>query len=349
MKKEQAAQNQHYVPKFILRKFMSNRDKEQVTVFQKTTGRQFSTSISNIMAERRFHEFRIDEEYYASFEEAVCRVEDAVIPAYEILLKDFRITFDQNQTALLGIFIAFQMLRTRAYRDGMDSIIEQLRDHVEKLGIPADSLPQLAKQDEDEAKQSHIKFLADHIGDFAKIIADKDFCLLQSPENRCFYLSDNPVTLHNDDPNDGLYGNIGLSVKGIQIYVPLSSRIMLAAWCPSILEEMREKFTASKASRARMVSLKTLGMHKLSIERQHLFDKEMSGVDNIISETDNFLSSIEDGRPVMLTDKNMDHYNSIQVAHARDFVICQRGDFDLARRIVREHGATGGGWNFKVN
>ncbi|MDF3417383.1 DUF4238 domain-containing protein [Sulfitobacter sp. KE29] len=86
-----AAQNQHYVPKFILRKFLANKDKERVNVFQKSTGRRFQTNIANVMAERRFHEFNIDERYYASFEESACRVEDAVLPAYEALVNRQRL------------------------------------------------------------------------------------------------------------------------------------------------------------------------------------------------------------------------------------------------------------------
>lgn len=39
------AQNQHYVPKFILRNFLSNEAKEQVTVFDKETGRCFPSNI----------------------------------------------------------------------------------------------------------------------------------------------------------------------------------------------------------------------------------------------------------------------------------------------------------------
>lgn len=102
-----AAESQHYVPKFILRKFLSNKDKEQVTVYQKSTGRVFSPSIGGIMSERRFNEFRIDEDYYASFEGAVCRIEDVVLPVYKELVKTKELTEKQEQKSILGIFFAF--------------------------------------------------------------------------------------------------------------------------------------------------------------------------------------------------------------------------------------------------
>jgi hypothetical protein len=62
---KQGAQNQHYVPKFILRNFLGNEKPEQVHVFRKSTGKGFTTSIHNIMAERHFHELRLDDQYIA--------------------------------------------------------------------------------------------------------------------------------------------------------------------------------------------------------------------------------------------------------------------------------------------
>lgn len=48
---------------------------------------------------------------------------------------------------------------------------------------------------------------------------------------------DNPVVMKNS--NDfGAYGNLGLAVRGIKIYLPLSSTLMLTMYCPSIREQM---------------------------------------------------------------------------------------------------------------
>ena len=103
MSQVQAAQNQHYVPKFILRNFLANPKKEQVHVFAKSSGRGFTTSIKNIMAERRFHEFSIDENYLASFEKSVCRVEDMLLPAYRNVVENRRIDGTPEQKALLAL------------------------------------------------------------------------------------------------------------------------------------------------------------------------------------------------------------------------------------------------------
>ena len=73
------AQNQHYVPKFLLRKFLSNAQNEQVSVYDKHSDKGFTTSIANIMAERRFNDFVINE-WRGTFEETAGRIEDQIIP-----------------------------------------------------------------------------------------------------------------------------------------------------------------------------------------------------------------------------------------------------------------------------
>ncbi len=63
------------------------------------------------------------------------------------------------------------------------------------------------------------------------LLLKKDWYLLETRPERPFYVSDNPVVLKNS--NDfGPYGNLGLVVRGIQIYLPLSSTLMLGHVLP---------------------------------------------------------------------------------------------------------------------
>jgi ethanolamine utilization cobalamin adenosyltransferase len=79
-----AAQHQHYVPQLLLRGFLS-RDpakaaKDQVHVFDLEAGTQFTPSITNIMGERRYNDFWVDEETLATVEPAAGRIESHVAP-----------------------------------------------------------------------------------------------------------------------------------------------------------------------------------------------------------------------------------------------------------------------------
>lgn len=344
----QAAQNQHYVPKFILRKFLANKGKERVNVFQKSTGKEFQTSIANAMAERRFNEFLIDEDYYASFEDIACRVEDAVLPVYEALVKKQQLTGSSEENAMLGVFFAFQMLRTRAYRDNIKNILQQFHGKFEGMGFEGAEIDEMGAQTESDVARNHLQFLRHSIEDFSATIGEKYFVLLQAPKDRSFYLSDNPVTLHNDEKWNGFGGNIGLSVKGIQIHVPLTSRFMLAAFCPSILKSYKADFEDKSAMMCRLQANATLSAVPLVSQRKQEFDVEMDGLKVGLAKIENFISATSAGTPLIATPEDMDFYNSMQVANAREFIVCERGDFDLAQRYVKKHGATGGGWRMKV-
>lgn len=94
-----AAQNQHYVPKFVLRQFLSDPAKERVAVYDKHEDRTFITSIKNVMAERRFHDFDFDEEWRASFEPVATGAENMVLPAYRQVLEERRLDEAPEQKA----------------------------------------------------------------------------------------------------------------------------------------------------------------------------------------------------------------------------------------------------------
>lgn len=345
---KQAAQNQHYVPKFILRKFLANPHKERVNVFQKSTRKQFQTSIANIMAERRFNEFQIDENYYASFENAACRVEEAVLPAYEALIERKQLTGTPEECAMLGLFLAFQMLRTRAYRDHMQDMFQQIHDKFVGMGLEHEEIAELGNLTENDATKNHLKSLRDSISQFSSIISEKDFFLVEAPKGHCFYLADNPVTLHNDIKHVGFGGNLGLSVTGIQIYVPLSSKYMLAAYCPSILADFRKKSTEQKLLMRQIKASSVLAAAPLTGQRRLEFTEQVSALQLGMDRIDRFITATTEGTPLTATAENMDFYNAMQVGSARDFVVCEHGKFDLAKRFVKENGSTNGGLRMNV-
>lgn len=203
--KSQAAQNQHYVPKHILRNFLSNPDKEQVTVFDKKTQKTFTPNIAGIMAERRFNEFVIEEEWLASFEPAVSRIEDQVLPVYRDIVEHRRLTGTPEERGLLAFLIAFQMVRTKAQRNTFLQMDQMLRDKWDKLGIERHDIGQL-DQNPDELKIRHAEFMEHSLKEFTQIIGGKQFLLMEAAKGRSFYLGDNPVVLHNETKPDHFFG-----------------------------------------------------------------------------------------------------------------------------------------------
>ncbi|WP_170445708.1 DUF4238 domain-containing protein [Ruegeria arenilitoris] len=211
----QAAENQHYVPKLILRNFLQNEDKEQVSVLSKSRKREFITSIKNIMAERRFNEFRVNEDFLASFEDTASKLEGEVAPIYSKIVETRRLPQCAQQKALIAIFVAFQFVRTRGFRDQFKFFDEQLKEKIESTGGKMEDVKGYEPLTEDTLKKQHLGFIKESLENFASLIADKDFFLMEPPEGRSFYLGDNPVCLHNSSEQKGPYGNIGLAVRGI--------------------------------------------------------------------------------------------------------------------------------------
>ncbi len=338
MPQEHAAQNQHYVPKFILRNFLSNSKKEQVQVFSKSSGKGFTASIRNIMAERRFHEFSIDEHYLASFEESVCRVEDMLLPAYRSVIENRRFDGTPEQKAHLATLIAFQLLRTRSQRDQFVDMERQLAEHLQEHGGSIVDIEGYEPLTDDVLREQHITFMRDAAGEFAQVIAAKDFLLLEAPKGRRFYLSDNPVTIHNSQPNDGFFGNMGLSCEGIEIYMPLTSDLQICAWCPSLLGSMRKRSAESK----RQLATAILSPKMVSVANPASLMEQLAQIREYRATIEETLKRAAEGIPLSASNSNMDFQNALQVGQAREHLICQKADFDLARRFMAEHPASRG-------
>lgn len=327
------AQNQHYVPKFILRNFLQNEDKERVSVFEKSTGRGFITQIKNIMAERRFHEFAVDDDHYASFEGAAGKMEDLIIGTYSRIVEQGKLDRSDEERSYLGFFLAFQFLRTRASRDKFLELEQQLSDKLCKDGQTLEDISGLgyAPSTEDDLKAQHIDFIQSSIKEFTEIIAGKDFLLMSAPAGRAFYLGDNPVSLHNSlKPRSDFWGNIGLSVKGIELYMPLSSKLMLCAWCPSIIEGLRRtQIQQAKEAKATAFSGVTAGKITMLQMKEYL-----EYTDRIVTPVTELITNFDSGMPILCDSNNMDFNNSLQMNYARQFVICKNSDFALARKFL---------------
>ncbi|PZU67217.1 DUF4238 domain-containing protein [Sphingobium sp.] len=324
------AQNQHYVPKFILRNFLWDAKKELVNVIDKRSSNTFTPNIAGIMGERRFNEFVIDDHMIATFEPAVGKVENLVKPAYDKVISDRRLDNSEEQKALLAYLIAFQLLRTKSQRDQFTQMDDAIREKWS--GIP-EIAEELAEMDDPAVlKARHAEFMSEALGDFAAIIAEKDFLLMEAPADRSFYIADNPVAMFNNEPAHPFWGNIGLSVLGIQIYLPIAHDLTLCAWCPSVAGKHRAE------TGAMMEQYKSALIGKLM--RGEIGPSEVKAANAMVDEASEpirrVLEHIENGTPIMAKDSQMDFYNSLQMRSSVRHVICPRGDFALAKRFIAD-------------
>lgn len=330
-----AAQNQHYVPKFVLREFLSGDSGERVQVYDKHADKVFVTSIKNIMAERRFNEFAMGERFIASFEPIACGAEEQVLPAYREVLQSRRLSDAPEQKAGLAMFLAFQFLRTKAHRDQWQVMEDEIVKLVEGSGGKMQDVQgweAWQPATEDSLKQEHLMSIQGQLGEVAHLLAAKDFVLAEPYPGTSFYLGDNPVVRANS-VDHGLYGKLGLACEGIEIYMPLASDLLLCAWCPSILDQIRASLeNGRRDAQAQALRRVMSGSMDAAAMKRSMDDFELR-----VRDQADLLSRAAHGHPVNSAASNMDYYNGLQTTWAYRYVISQDGDFDFARRVNREN------------
>jgi hypothetical protein len=149
--------------------------------------------------------------------------------------------------------------------------------------------------------------------EFMPYFMDKDWVLMHARAPDSLYISDNPITLFNQK-NFGFYGNLGLRCLGIEIYLPLSSKLTLAMLCPTHRTE-RERILARVPPGAKLT------------ERQR----------DAIAHARRFVNACTSGVPVSLVNANVVRLNSLQVRTSARYIYSADGNFDLVRMMLTDH------------
>jgi hypothetical protein len=89
----------------------------------------------------------------------------------------------------------------------------------------------------------------------------------KAPAECEFIIGDNPVSMDNH-PDYGFKGNIGLAVRGIQIYLPVSKRHTLGLWATDLTEEMRTTVAVARKAREQVAALALLGVGEARVRAQ---------------------------------------------------------------------------------
>jgi len=228
------------------------------------------------------------------------------------------------------MLMAFQYLRTKQFRESLRAMNEGTEQHIREMGFDPEEVENFETMDEEAIKRVALLFMANHLADFTMVIGQKLLILYSTTETRPFYLGDNPVALYNDN-KFGPYGNLGLILPGIQLYLPLSSTLTLAALCPTVIEAKRA--TQNENLRV-MRQLEVQAVLGRNVDRS-LIQKQLARLRDVLARADRMLASVDGGLPVHCEPEAVLFQNSLQVAFAARHVICPRGEFDLAREMIR--------------
>ena len=298
--------NQHYVPQFLLRGFHIGTG-AQVYVFDKRTGRVFTSAISKVASEHGFYNIMDSAELDAIVE----RIESATAPIIEEIRerKNLRGLDDVKRIWLSG-FTALQFVRTKAFSERSQDMVKQVADVVSRMNggkLPKKIEKQLGLN---APGTEHEKTLSTMLGltraALDKLL-DKTLVLYRSDGSAPFWISDSPVALHNAiNPGDGLRSTLGIGVLGIEIYLPLNRELVLAHMCPSI----------------------AVGYDGV--------DQEARRMGFIHAHARPYLQALDSGSAIVLTKEHVRFQNSMQVGYAERFVYSCSDDFEDARKLIEE-------------
>ena len=336
-----AAQHQHYVPKLLLRGFLSRdakrAEQRQVHVFDFENERSFPASIDKIMGETRFNDFWVDDETLASIEPWTSRVESHVAPLVERIRAEKTLERTSEAFGDLSLLVAFQFVRTKGMRLLPERLDAQIRKHVRSMGLDTNRIRGLFDLDAEGLKREHIRHQVQNIEKYAEIIAEKEFFLMTAPVGHSFYIGDHPVVLHNDEPKTVHTGHLGIGAAYIQIYLPLSSDVLLCAYDKAVLGKMMKAADEARDKEVAGYALAKLMAGEISAAQMKEAVDAARDLDPVVA----MIKAIRGGQPIAVGPEQVQCYNSMQAFFAHRFVIDPDNSFAVARDMIGDRKSVG--------
>jgi hypothetical protein len=217
--------NQHYVPKFLLRKFSSNN--KTINIFNTEKFEFYKDGkIKYQCCENNFYTNNID------LEKKISSLEDEVS---KIFLKIIKLNnlgcLSRKEECLLLNYITFQYTRTKYEKEKSEEFDNlRFREWV-KAEVHKEYGKELSEDDEkyinnlslNNAGGHYLKMINGLIS--GVLIDDLSIILLNNNTKHNFIYSDAPIILHNNFL--GEFGTRGFQTNGLQIFIPLTSKKLL--------------------------------------------------------------------------------------------------------------------------
>lgn len=308
---------QHTVPRFLLKHFSSQGKGKRLRLhaFDKASGRAYATTPDDATVRNTFYNLD-NHPNRLSLEPLLGIYEHDAAPVIADLLKhkDIR-QLTEDERYKLAVFVAVQRARTFGEKQRIVGVISMLTNKLSANGATKEQIVEtLGLSSEGDFKDIFLQQLVQQTSHISHLL-EKDWYLLETTEEHPFYISDNPVVLQN--LNDcGPYGNLGLAIRGIEIYLPLSSTMMLAMYCPSIREQMI--------------------CHKQKIEYLIAYAPQQIPTHMRPFEMLRHIKGFTDYLLKPLLPKHVMRYNSLQIKFAEQYVFCGKNDFSLIQQMLAD-------------
>ncbi|MDD4998278.1 MAG: DUF4238 domain-containing protein [Syntrophales bacterium] len=305
---------QHYVPQFILKNFTSGI-KKHIYTFDKHRNIFYISAVHETACEKGFYNIRIKdlgltiENKLACLETASSRIITKIVEGETLS------GLSKSERLLLSLFCAVQFLRTSHIHEEMQEMQDNLVKWTLDQGLDVSQIENFEILSKTGLKQNHVNIINSMAMEISTHFHNKILLLKKAPPGHQFLISDNPITMHNYKPRPGR-GNLGLALEGIEIHVPISSKLSLTYICPRLIDELLSKIKKYSVLKILRIAFPT---------RMDIMDE--------------FAHAIQSGDAHDLDPENVEFHNSLQVIHSSRFIFSARNDFSLVQDMLQQNPA----------
>lgn len=309
---------QHTVPRFLLDKFGFGKKgkKRKLYTFDKLNTRKFQQSVFDATTRNTFYNIEEHPEK-ASLEPILGIYETQTAPLIKQIIEKRCIGWMSDEDRLkVATFVAVQRSRSYGELQRIEHVMNAFSGKLSTVGMTPEQIEkELGSEGCSDRKNMFLKMILDQKETVPHLMR-KSWILYETEEKEPFFISDNPITLHNDI-DMGFLGNLGIALKGIQIHLPLSSTLTLALTCPSIAESAIE----GKQT-----------VEKLLATAPHLLQQFERPLDLI-----NLGKAYENGTPIAQSAENVRFLNSLQVSFSEQYIFCEKDHFYLIEEMIKNN------------
>ncbi len=261
-----------------------------------------------------------------------CLLSKPRLPAHSRILEHKSLKLiSRSEMEWIAVFIAVQRHRGTHFREVMGHFDSAISKKIQALGgDPRNVKGFVPISDAQDLKLQSSAMLLRLTETVVPLVLNKQWLLFEPAGPERFWISDNPVVLHNAQ-EFGAYGNIGFGVPGIEIYLPLAPTLALGLWCPSRARITLDALASSKRFLSRSEGLPSRPMTiGETIELEHHRERAAQAV----PELDSVASALANGTAAPCTGKNIQFFNSLQVVWSERFVMSSTDDWQQAREMI---------------
>jgi hypothetical protein len=280
------------------------------------------------MGEKDFNNVRIGDGLL-SFEDRFTFIENQAAPVIDEVVRKKSLAFlSPIDESTLHTFVVIQLLRSKKRRLDQAAVNAEIKRRWPEVDLN----PLKEQMDDTEfAKFFSLEFTFSKLEELTAALISKHSYLMIKDCSDDLYISDNPMVMHNSKQY-GPYGNIGLAVPHIEIYYPLSSKIVLAYMCPLSMKEIEEKHWTADTEVNSLFSRRFMSPAGLSVSDRLEIEKARAE----IQRAKNHYAMIRSERLVPMNSENLLFLNSLQILSSFRYLACRTDNFSFAIKALSE-------------